>query len=99
MEIEFKNDAGEATGQKLYLQLQSGDSYLRERQRDRTEVFRIKSARHVDYWRQQAFPVLLVIRTSDGVIRWMEIRNYLNRERNNGQTSVREIRFGGNGLM
>ena len=26
MEIEFKDDAGEATGQKLYLQLKSGDS-------------------------------------------------------------------------
>jgi hypothetical protein len=31
MEIEFKDDAGEATGKKLYLQLKSGDSYLRER--------------------------------------------------------------------
>ena len=27
MEIEFKSDAGEATGRKLYLQLKSGDSY------------------------------------------------------------------------
>ena len=34
MEMEFKNDAGEATGQKLYLQLKSGDSYLRQRRRD-----------------------------------------------------------------
>ena len=30
MEIEFKDDAGEATGRKLYLQPKSGDSYLRE---------------------------------------------------------------------
>jgi hypothetical protein len=29
MEIEFKDDGGEATGKKLYLQLKSGDSYLR----------------------------------------------------------------------
>src|SRR5262249_22667644 len=39
MEIEFKDDAGEATGRKLYLQLKSGDSYLRERKRDEAEVF------------------------------------------------------------
>ena len=31
MEIEFKNDAGEAIGRKVYLQLKSGDSYLRQR--------------------------------------------------------------------
>lgn len=31
MEIEFKNDYGEATGKRLYLQLKSGDSYLSER--------------------------------------------------------------------
>ena len=35
MEIEFKDDAYEATGAKLYLQLKSGDSYLRERKRRR----------------------------------------------------------------
>jgi len=31
MEIEFRSGAGEATGRKLYLQLKSSDSYLRER--------------------------------------------------------------------
>ena len=34
MEIEFTDDAHEATSRKLYLQLKSGDSYLRERKRD-----------------------------------------------------------------
>ena len=33
-EIEFTDDAHEATGAKLYLQLKSGDSYLRERKSD-----------------------------------------------------------------
>lgn len=77
MEIEFKNDDGEATGQKLYLQLKSGDSYLHERKRDGSEIFRIKNARDAEYWQQQTFPVLLVIRTADGEVRWMEIRDYL----------------------
>ena len=49
MEIEFKSDAGEATGQKLYLQLKSGDSYLRERRSDGAEVFKIKDERHARY--------------------------------------------------
>src|SRR5689334_1771588 len=34
MEIEFKDGEGEATGRKLYLQLKSSDSYLRERKAD-----------------------------------------------------------------
>jgi small GTP-binding protein len=79
MEIEFKNDSGEATGKKLYLQLKSGDSYLRERKGDGAEIFAIKDERHARYWMAQAFPVLLVIRTSDGEVRWMEVRDWLKR--------------------
>ncbi len=77
MEIEFKDDTGEATGRKLYLQLKSGDSYLRERKRDGAEIFTIKDERHARYWAAQEFPVMLVIRTSDGEVRWMEIRELL----------------------
>ncbi len=39
MEIEFNNDDGDATGQRLYLQLKSGDSHLTIRKRDGAEVF------------------------------------------------------------
>ncbi len=80
MEIEMKNGRGEATGQKLYLQLKSGDSFLRERAGDGAEIFRIQKPRHASYWRDQAFPVLLVIRESSGEIRWMEIRDLLRQE-------------------
>ena len=80
MEIEFKDDAGEATGRKLYLQLKSGDSYLRERKGDGAEVFTIKDERHARYWMAQAFPVMLVIRNSEGEVRWMEVRDWLKRE-------------------
>jgi GTPase SAR1 family protein len=95
MEVEFKSDAGEATGRKLYLQLKSGDSYLRKRQRDGTEVFEIPKERHAQYWMGQAFPVLLVIRTSDGEVRWMEVRDHLRRESDDGQKAVRQIIFDG----
>ena len=66
MEIEFTDDAHEATGAKLYLQLKSGDSYLRERKGDGAEIFTIKDERHPRYWMAQAFPVLLVIRNAGG---------------------------------
>ena len=95
MEIEFKNDAGEATGQRLYLQLKSGDSYLKKRKRDGAEIFRIPKPRHVKYWMDQAYPVLLVIRTSEGEIRWMEVRDHLKRVTNNGAKQVRQIVFEG----
>ena len=95
MEIEFKNDAGEATGQKLYLQLKSGDSYLRERKRDGSEVFTIQKERHARYWMAQQFPVLLVIRTSEGEVRWMEVRDWLKRASDDGKKPVTQIIFEG----
>jgi uncharacterized protein DUF4365 len=95
MEVEFKLDAGEATGQKVYLQLKSGDSYLTKRKSDGAEIFRIEKARHANYWRDQAFPVLLVIRSSEGDIRWMDVRTYLKREGNDGKKPVKQIVFEG----
>jgi GTPase SAR1 family protein len=76
-EIEFKNDKGQASGQRLYLQLKSGDSYLSHRRRDDVEVFNIRKERWAEYWLSQSYPVMLVIRTSDGKIRWMNVTNYL----------------------
>jgi hypothetical protein len=95
MEIEFKNDRYEATGQKLYLQLKSGDSHLRERRRDGAKMFTIKDERHARYWMAQAFPVLLVIRNSEGEVRWMEVRDWLKRASDNGKKPVKQIIFEG----
>jgi small GTP-binding protein len=95
MEIEFKSDDGEATGQKLYLQLKSGESYLRERKSDGSEVFKIKDERYVRYWMEQAFPVLLVIRNSEGEVRWMNVRDWLKRASDNGKIPVKQIVFEG----
>lgn len=93
-EIEFKDDQGRASGKRLYVQLKSGDSYLKKRQRDGAEVFQIKNPRWADYWQQQAYAVMLVIRTSDGEIRWMDVSAYLKRESAGGKT-VRQIVFAG----
>jgi small GTP-binding protein len=95
MEIEFKSDAGEATGRKLYLQLKSGDSYLRKRESDGTEVFTIKDERHARYWMSQAFPVFLVIRNSNGEVRWMEVRDYLQEASYHFMESAKQIVFDG----
>ena len=91
MEIEFKNDSGEATGRKLYLQLKSGDSYLRKQIKDGAEVFRIRKERHARYWMEQAFPVLLVIRNAEGEVRWMEVRDKLK----SAEKPVKQIVFEG----
>lgn len=90
-EIEFKDAKGEASGRRVYLQLKSGDSYLYHRQRDDVEVFRIRNPRHAEYWLAQAYPVMLVVRGSDGRIRWMDVTAYL-RERG---ADVRQIEFDG----
>lgn len=95
MVIEFKTDKGKATGRKVYLQLKSGDSYLTKRKTDGAEIFKIEKTRHVSYWMEQAFPVLLVIRNSNGTVRWMEVRDWLKRATDNGKKPVRQIIFEG----
>lgn len=93
-EIEFKDYKGQASGMRVYLQLKSGDSYLYSRQRDGAEVFTIKNERLLQYWQQHAYPVMLVIRSSDGVIRWMEISSYL-RDRVDQEELSQQIIFDG----
>lgn len=95
MEVEFKNDRGEATGRMVLLQLKSGDSYLQKRKSDGAEIFRIPHERHARYWMDQEFPVLLVIRNSAGEIRWMEVRDWLKMASDDGRKPVRQIVFAG----
>jgi GTPase SAR1 family protein len=94
-EIEFKDYQGRASGQRVYLQLKSGDSYLSARKKDGTGVFQIKNPRHAEYWQQQAYPVMLVVRTSDGTIRWMDVSAYLKEHSKPGKKPVRQIPFRG----
>jgi small GTP-binding protein len=77
-EIEFKDYEGKASGKRVYLQLKSGDSYLRTRKRDEKEIFDIKP-RHAEYWQNHNYDVMLVIRTSDDEIRWMNATEYLKK--------------------
>jgi len=81
-EVEFKDDDGQPSGKKIYVQLKSGNSYLRTRQRDGREIFDVKNERHLDYWINQPVDVYLVIRQKDErngeeTIRWMNVTRYL----------------------
>ncbi len=87
-EIEFKGSAGQATARKVYVQLKSGDSYLKKRVGDGVEIFTAKKQRHLEYWAAQAYPVMLVIRGSSGLVRWMDVRAYL---KTNGQTKLQIV--------
>jgi small GTP-binding protein len=92
-EIEFKNPDGTASGKRVYLQLKSGDSYLYKRIRDGNEIFTVKKTRHLKYWKSQAYPVFLVIRSSDSVIRWMDVTKYLlQAEKREQEKTARAIR-------
>jgi hypothetical protein len=90
MEIEFTDDSHEATGAKLYLQLKSEDSCLRERKGHGGETFTMKEERDARYWMAQAFPVLLVIRNSEGEVRWMEVREWLKRTSDDSKQPVKQ---------
>jgi small GTP-binding protein len=92
-EIEFNDQNGEATGQRLYLQLKSGNSYLRTRERDQQDIFSIKKSRWAKYWQSQAYPVMLVVRTNNEV-RWMDVSTYL-KERSSAGETVKQIEFSG----
>jgi small GTP-binding protein len=78
-EIEFRNEKGEASGKRVYLQLKPADSYTYRQRVDGKIVFSIKNPQHAEQWQAQDYPVMLVVRASDGQIRWMNVTDYLNR--------------------
>lgn len=99
-EVEFKDDDGQASGKKIYVQLKSGNSYLRTRKSDGREVFDVKNVRHFEYWLSQPVDVYLVIRQTDEArgkqtIRWMNVTRYLKSRKNK---KSRQIIFDGEDL-
>lgn len=80
-EIEFKDDNGKPSGKRIYIQLKSGDSYLKLRQDGKLSVF-IKKREHLEYWKQQLYPVYLIIRDGKGKIYWKNVTEYLTKHPN-----------------
>lgn len=99
-EVEFKDNDGKASGKRIYIQLKSGNSYLRTRKGDGSEVFDVKDDRHLEYWVSQPVDVYLVIRQTDElsgqqVIRWMNVTRYLKKRKDK---KSRQIVFAGEKL-
>jgi len=92
-EIEFKNEQGQPSGRRIYLQFKDGDHYLRSLRADGTEIFTIKNPRHAEYWKTQAYPVMLVVRNHDGQILWMNVTEYLRSKKTEDKTD--QILFSG----
>jgi small GTP-binding protein len=112
VELEFTDDEGKGTGSRLYLQLKAGNSYLSRRKTDKMEVFKIKKQSWVKYWLKQPHPVMLVVGTfaedkevhsakeklEFADVRWMEIKELLRRESDDGKKPVKQIIFKGERL-
>lgn len=94
-EVEFKDNHGQPSGRKIYVQLKSGDSYLRIRQTDGQEIFEVKNPRHLADWAGQPVDVYLVSRDAEETIRWMNLTRYL-KTRQDKQS--RQIVFAGEKL-
>lgn len=99
-EVEFRDNDGKASGKRIYVQLKSGNSYLRTRKAGESEVFDVNDERHLEYWRSQPVDVYLVVRqkgerNGEGTIRWMNVTRYLKGRR--GKQS-RHIVFDGEKL-
>jgi|GEM_PF-1572043 len=99
-EVEFKDNDGKASGKRIYIQLKSGNSYLRIRKGDGREVFDVTNDRHLEYWVNQRVDVYLIIRQTDEMrgdrtIRWMNVAHYLKARKDK---KCRQIIFDGEKL-
>jgi WD40 repeat protein len=95
VEVEFKNDLGEPTGEKLLLVLRAGSSYVKERKSEGAQFISIADDATARHWRAQKCPVLLVHRDADGGIRWMEVGRELQAPIESGEALSRRIVFKG----
>jgi hypothetical protein len=101
MEVEFRDDAGRATGRKVWLVLESsgtgrdgrrisGDVYV-----DHGPEVLTSSAENTRYWMERPDPVMLLVRRVDERVWWMDVREWVRRESEGGKKGVRQIAFKG----
>jgi len=84
-EIEFHDGNG---------QPKTLDTYYYQRRADGAEVFTIRNERHPLHWLEQPFPVMLPAGAADGSVRWMDVRDYLKKQKAQG-LKFKEIIFKG----
>jgi hypothetical protein len=70
------------------VELKSGDSYTYQRKKDEKEIFTIKNERHIEYRQKQVCEVYLVHIRSNGVIRWMNVSEYLRKRKDKKEKKV-----------
>lgn len=58
-------------------------------------MFQVGSKKLVDQWRRSHSPVMLVHRTEDGYIRWMDVSAWLKEKTQDRKTPVKRIVFDG----
>jgi len=78
-EIEFRDDTGNPSGKKIYVQLRSENYFIRKRKNEGQQSFEVKDTRHFDFWINQSVDVYLVIRQKHHQsehIHWMNVSNY-----------------------
>lgn len=73
-QIEFVDDAGQATGRLVAAQIKSGDSYFR----DGGDEWRfVPHEKHRLYWERFPLPVLLIIHSETAGTYWVDVRQAL----------------------
>jgi hypothetical protein len=76
---DFGGQADQRLIHQLYMDQTQVAALVFDPQKDGAEIFKSFTQRHVEFWMDQKFPVILVIRNSKGKIRWMEIRDHLKK--------------------
>ena len=72
-EIEFRTEDGNASGARAYLQLKMSDYYSFAGLRNGSQVLVLKDARIAEAWRRLSHPVLLLDRSADGGVLFMDV--------------------------
>ncbi len=77
-QIEYVNNAGEATGKIIAVQIKSGDSYLNESNAETDNWTFYPKDKHKNYWQNYPIPVILLVYspTSDNVY-FIDARHHL----------------------
>jgi hypothetical protein len=89
--IESRNESREMGSDRAPVLWRSIESSQVVGTNENREILVIKEPRYAEYWKTQAYPVMLAVRTSDGQIQWMNVTDFLR----NQKKPIGEILFKG----
>lgn len=77
-QVEYVNNAGEATGKMVALQIKSGDSYLNDSTTDINNWTLYPNEKHKHYWEKFPIPVILLVYSpNNDKIYFIDVRYHL----------------------